>query len=237
MKRPIILVQGCKGGVGKSVVTATVMDWLEAQEIPMHLVESDTANSDVGSIYKKTSTPVIGLNLDADVGWMDLGNLCEKETERVIVVNTGARNLAGLQRYGSMMQFVQELRPVVSLWVLDSLEDSVSLLKDFLHAMLDDTGTIIGTVHALCNEGKTENPEREEFSIFESSNTAVRIRKQGASMRFPKLAERLVRELFTGERKTIGQLATTGALGNRAEAQRWRRLAHDRFRQLLGKLE
>lgn len=234
--KPVLLVQNSKGGVGKSTVTMSLMDWSEAQGVPAHLVESDNSNSDTGVIYQRTPTPVSPLNLDIDAGWMDFANLCEQETERLIVVNGAARNLLGLQDYGAIMASVQALRPVITLWVLDTLEDSVSLLADYLDAMSDEEGRFIGAVHALCNEGKAATRDAD-FSIYEHSKVARRVRAlNGRTVRYPKLAERLLRQLFTGERKTVGELAATGPLGNRAEARRWQRLVHRRFQETLGAL-
>ena len=235
---PVILVQGCKGGVGKSFVTMAVLDWLETRNRAAVLVESDTSNSDCGVLYLDNAdkdVPVEPLNLDVDAGWMDLGNLAEKTRDRAIVVNGAARNMEGLETYGASMFGVQALRPVVTLWVLKPMDDCIGLLADYLQAMRGPDDAVIGAVHVLCNQGA----ERErDFSIYEQSNVATTIRDLGGkTLLFPTMARRLAHQMFSGKpRRTIGDLVRSGPLGNRAEAERWQRGVHAGFRDLLGDL-
>lgn len=53
MAKPIYLIGGSKGGVGKTLVTMAVVDYLEAQQEELLLIESDTSNPDVWKAYQE----------------------------------------------------------------------------------------------------------------------------------------------------------------------------------------
>ena len=56
MAKPIYLIGGSKGGVGKTLVTMAVVDYLEAQQAAVLLIESDTSNPDVWKAYQTLLT-------------------------------------------------------------------------------------------------------------------------------------------------------------------------------------
>jgi cellulose biosynthesis protein BcsQ len=89
--RPIYWIGGSKGGVGKSMMAIAALDYLLERGTSVGLVESDTSNPDVWKVYKDV-VPVELINLDESDGWVDLVNVCDQHSDRVVVVNTAARN-------------------------------------------------------------------------------------------------------------------------------------------------
>jgi cellulose biosynthesis protein BcsQ len=80
MTKPIYLVGGSKGGVGKSMVTMALIDYLQQRDKNLLLVETDTTNPDVWMCYRdevETAT----LDLDEVDGWITLINRCESQPD------------------------------------------------------------------------------------------------------------------------------------------------------------
>jgi Mrp family chromosome partitioning ATPase len=65
------MVSGSKGGVGKSIVSMSLIHYLSKRDEKLLLIDADTANPDVGKAYGKTVETVY-INLDGKDGWMDL---------------------------------------------------------------------------------------------------------------------------------------------------------------------
>jgi hypothetical protein len=71
MSRSIFLVGGGKGGVGKSLFSMTVVDYLDGTGGGPFLVETDTSVPDVYKTYKGEVGGEL-VNLDEREGWIDL---------------------------------------------------------------------------------------------------------------------------------------------------------------------
>ena len=68
----VFFVTGSKGGVGKSVGAIALLDYFEMRNRKVSLVETDTANPDVGKAYQKDVKSFSLVNLDENEGWLDL---------------------------------------------------------------------------------------------------------------------------------------------------------------------
>src|SRR5260370_358498 len=136
MAEPIYYVGGSKGGVGKSMVSSALLDYLQLNGKTPVLIEADTANPDVLKQYEKD---VINEHMDLDNanGWIDLLNYIDSHKENAIVINTPARNNVGVQLYGHTLtaSIVELERPLEVLWVINRQRDSLELLKEFMEAM------------------------------------------------------------------------------------------------------
>lgn len=93
MAKRIYLIGGSK---------MAVVDYLEQQGETVLLVESDTANPDVWKAYKDSVETEL-VNLDEADGWISLVNLCDGKPDSVVVVNSAARNNAGVSAYGETL--------------------------------------------------------------------------------------------------------------------------------------
>jgi Mrp family chromosome partitioning ATPase len=130
MGKPVYMSSGSKGGVGKSIVSISLIHYLIVRGEKVLLVDADTANPDVGKAYGKTVETVY-INLDEKEGWMDLANLLAEHPDETVVINTPARSGEGVRLYGTLLtESMQELgRKLVTLWVINSQRDSLQLLK------------------------------------------------------------------------------------------------------------
>ena len=99
----LIFVGGSKGGTGKSTVCGATLDYLIQQKKKPLLIESDGTNPDVWKAYKDSCDNIV-LNLDEAEGWIELINVADKTKGRPVVVNTAARNSAGVERYGETLR-------------------------------------------------------------------------------------------------------------------------------------
>ena len=125
MGKPVYMVSGSKGGVGKSIVSMSLIHYLSKRDEKLLLIDADTANPDVGKAYGK-SVETVYINLDEKEGWMDLVNRLAEQPDETVVVNTPARSGAGVKLYGTLLtESMQELgRKLVTLWA-DNAELSI----------------------------------------------------------------------------------------------------------------
>src|SRR5690554_4938660 len=100
----IIFVSGNKGGVGKSFLSAGMLDYLDVLGRSWHLIETDTSNPDVWKAYCKEN-PERGssINLDSRDGWIDLVNEVDQRREDYIVINTASRLSQSTQEFSVIL--------------------------------------------------------------------------------------------------------------------------------------
>jgi hypothetical protein len=214
VEKPIYLVGGSKGGVGKSLVTMALVDHLLEQGESVLLVESDTSNPDVYKAYKDTAAAHL-LNLDEADGWIELINLCDSAPKSVTVVNTAARNNRGVSAYGLTLSstLVELKRALVTFWVINRQRDSLELLKEYMAAIPN------GDVHVVRNG---YFGEEKKFELYNGSNLKKAVEdKGGKSVTFPDLADRVSDDLYS-KRLSIARAGKELPLGNRAELSRWK---------------
>ena len=117
MAKKIYLIGGSKGGVGKSMVSMAILDYLQEQGESVLLIESDTSNSDVWKTYQDSVEAEL-VDLDDADGWIHLVNLCDSKPECIVVINTAARNNEGVSAYGNTLNntLTELKRDLVTLW-------------------------------------------------------------------------------------------------------------------------
>src|ERR1022692_35063 len=136
MERPIFLIGGGKGGVGKSLLSVALVDYVSVTDGRPFLVETDTSVPDVYKTYSGDIGAEL-VNLDEREGWIDLVNLVESKPESTIVINTGARNQTGISNFGRTLgkALSQLKRKLVVFWLIDRKRESLELLADFTEAL------------------------------------------------------------------------------------------------------
>ncbi|MEE4378011.1 MAG: ArsA-related P-loop ATPase [Candidatus Competibacteraceae bacterium] len=226
MNKPLFLIGGCKGGVGKSMVSLALVDYLRELDEPVLLIETDTSNPDVWRMYADEEPSVIrqSLNMDEADGWIVLANYCDEHPDRVVVVNTAARNNLGVAEYGNTLNdALQELeRRLVTLWVINCDRDSLELLENYLETMRNSS------IHVIRN---TFFGKPEQFALYHNLWRKKIEKRGGRSLDLPQLAPRVSGDLYS-KRWSIAralQKAPPGSppgtalpIGNRAELNRWR---------------
>jgi KaiC/GvpD/RAD55 family RecA-like ATPase len=221
---PIYMVGGGKGGVGKTIVSMSLINYLTGVGKQCYLVETDTSNPDVYKSYSETIPSQI-LNLDKANGWIDLVNACDEHQDKVIVINGAARSNDGVSKYGENLRgILPDLnRKLVTFWVINMQRDSVELLKQYMEVM---QGT---TIHVVKNG---MFGDEHEFTIYNGSATKKAIEKQGKSLMLSELAERVSRVLYN-DRKTIAQALAEMPIGNKSELRRWQTECNKMFETVI----
>jgi hypothetical protein len=229
LKSRVFFVEGCKGGVGKSLMCSALMDWLLESKEKTLLIETDTTNPELWSTYKDI-TQVHTLDLDAPEGWIALVNSIEQHPDSHVVVNTAARNLKGSASYGyTLYESLEELnRSLITYFVINHEVESVHLLKSYWQSLPSPSS------HVQLNVVKNEffSPT---YDLFDRSKVRVEIENHGGSvLRLPLLA-RDVAELLRNQKLPISvamQPAHMG-MGNRTVLKRWRALVRNEIERSL----
>jgi hypothetical protein len=210
----IYWVGGSKGGVGKSMMTLAILDHLLERGTTVLLVECDTSNPDVWKAYRD-QVEVELVDLDEADGWIHLVNTCDRHRERVVVVNTAARNNLAVRQYGQTLDSsLEELgSKLVALWMINRQRDSLELLKDFMDAIPR------ADVHVVRNG---YFGEEHKFELYNGSDIREAVEKRGGkSITFPDLADRVADDIYV-KRLSLRNAAQSLPIGNRAELGRWR---------------
>jgi hypothetical protein len=228
MLNTIYFVGGDKGGTGKSLVSAALLDeFLQRGAEPL-LIETDTANPDVLKMYCE-HIQCIPLGLDDGDGWIQLINLAEQARGVPVVVNTAARSGAGMGRYGpTLLATLPELgRRLVTIWVINRQRDSLELLADYVDAMP------LSAAHQVHVVRNLYFGQSDRFQLYNSSQIKKQLEaNNGKTLDFPDLADRVADRLATG-RMTIQSAMAEMPIGDRAELIRWRRVASQVLTQVL----
>jgi MinD-like ATPase involved in chromosome partitioning or flagellar assembly len=213
---PIYFIGGDKGGVGKSIVSLSLVDYLQQKWQPLLLMDTDTSNPDVWRCYnQKPGIESRLMLLDEADGWIALINFCEEYADHGVVINTAARNNLGVTAYGATLNnALPDLeRSLVAFWVINRQRDSLELFRKFLKEFPD------AAVHVLRN---LHWGSEEKFELYNASNMRATIEERGGlSLSFPDLADRVADNLFS-DRLSIAQALQELPIGNRAELRRWR---------------
>ena len=167
MSKALILVGGGKGGVGKSLFSMAVVDFLESTKKATFLIETDTSVPDVFKTYRETIEGEL-VNLDEREGWIELVNLVESRPESTIVINTGARNQTGITNFGrTLRKALPELKRKLGVfWLIDRKRESLELLSDFSKALPEAEINVVRNMY-LGAESK--------FELYNESNMRTAI--------------------------------------------------------------
>jgi hypothetical protein len=214
MNQPIVFISGSKGGVGKSITTMAVLDYLSTDHRYVRLHDADNTNPDVWKAYSRSVESEV-VPLDTVEGWIHLINTCDASSFKTVVVNTPARNNDSVRLHGQiLLDALKELaRPLITLWVINRQRDSLELLKQYLDYMPG------GVVHVIRNG---YFGEEHKYELFAQSALRESILQSGGKDLFlPDLADRVTDELYT-RRITLAEAAAQLKLGDRVELARWR---------------
>lgn len=221
----IYLVGGGKGGVGKSMVSMSLIDFLMSEGKDVLLVETDTSNPDVMKCYQ-SEIAAVALNLDHVDGWMDLITQCDCHKNHAVVINSAARNDHAVQTYGDLLQHAIPLlkRKLITLWVINRQRDCVELLRNYLEQIPESKTNVLMNSYF---------GDKEKFETYNKSQTKKYIEQLGGkSLIFPELADRVADDLYIN-RMTIEKASEDLPIGNRIELLRWRSAAKKMFEEVI----
>jgi hypothetical protein len=231
VRNTIFYVGGGKGGVGKSMVSLTLIQFLIDRYggvKTIHLIETDDSNPDVGRIYKG-KIPVTGAAMDEDEkGWILVTNLIEKSSDTLFVINSAARSNMGIRRNGHNFTAVLESGKLpydlAVLWPLNRQKDSVVLLEEFLKYVS------FGSVYPVCN---TYFGKPEDFALYAkyldgSEFLKARIKK---TLNFPALTDIIADDFYTGGKTIPETVNSLGAFAGQSFLS-WRNKVYEMFGEM-----
>ena len=216
------MVGGGKGGVGKSTVVFSVVDFLLTKGEQVVLIESDDSNPDTYKSLNKLVKSEL-CNLDTEEGFIKLGGIIEVNNDACIVVNTAARATTSIVKHGGILtDVVSELgRELIMLWPMNRQRDSIELLRLFL----DGTSNYSAT-YALLN---TYFGSAEKFSRFQASKQKDRV---DGTLIFPELND-LVSDKLIDNRLALSNAESVLSIAERSALRRYREAANSVLEVLL----
>jgi hypothetical protein len=231
MKDTIFYVGGGKGGVGKSMASMTLVQFLIDQygdSKTIYLVETDDSNPDAGRVYRG-KIPVTNAILDEDEkGWILVTSLIERSRDTLFVINSAARSNMGIRKNGRNLNAVLENGKIpydlVILWPLNRQKDSVTLLEEFLRYVT------YGSVYTIRNNyfGKPEDFALYEKHLTESEPLRSRVTK---TLDFPALSDVIADDFYTGGKTIPETVEGLGAFAAQSFIS-WRNQVYEMFGEM-----
>jgi len=221
-KRQIIVIDGAKGGVGKSLVASVISSILLAQGAAVTLIELDRANPDIARRFQNHA-PVLLADLSDRDGWISLLGALELLDTQYIVMSMPA-GLNGVEEIhdllGQTLSFLNIELNVI--FCLSRQNDSITLLDQSLTSGLAEFAV---KAVALKNGffGKDETFDRWR-------NSAQRQRWQAAGHTetyFPELHHQLIDLLETHPQPLHLLLASNLPIVLRLELGNWLQVAQN----------
>ena len=225
----VFYVGGSKGGVGKSLFSFALVDYLLERNANILLVDTDTDNPDVFKAHKELALPnlICRLNsLDDADGWADLLDTVQTYPEHAVVINAAARTKASTASYGDIMkEALREMRRELGVfWIINRHRDSIELLHSFQEVFTDVP------IHVCRN---LYFGESRRFDMYNTSKAREAVEKNGMTLDFPAVGNRVADWLYS-KRMSIRAAQPEMPFGTRAELQRWRALCAKMLDQVMG---
>lgn len=225
----VFYIGGSKGGVGKSLFSFAIIDYLLEKDRKLLVVDTDTDNPDVFKAHKELQLDNLHCILnsldDAD-GWADLLNTIQKYPEHAIVINAAARTKTSTASYGDIMNdALQDMeRELTVFWIINRHRDSIELLYSFLEAFPDIRVNV-------CRNLFFGEPQR--FEMYNGSKVRETVEQKGKTLDFPAVGSHVGDWLYS-KRKPISSALPEMPFGTRAELKRWRKLCAKLFDEVIG---
>lgn len=191
---PLVIIDGDKGGIGKSFLGRTLVWMLSNAGVSLVLFDGDERNAHLERYYGGIF-PVTRFDARSAKGWTLLFDRIESApADAVILVDLPAGAGQQLQHELFRLRENEELgTPTVHIWVGDHSEDSVRLFKG-----LADLAPARQTAFVL---NKKDDEQLQRFRIWLNSNARAAFRAEGGlEVTLPRLSPEI------HDRIAIGQL-------------------------------
>jgi hypothetical protein len=217
MSKPVYLVIGGKGGVGKSAVASALMHHQEVTtgEVPA-LIEGDKSIPDVGWAYSDEEGVLYAeCNLIKAQGWIELLKVIEGNPNKAFVINMPPRSEDAVWEFGEALKasLSNLKKELIAVWILSANRICIDLLQEFMTRM---AGTRVIAVRNLMF-GPVES-----FETYNNSGLKLLVEETGATIDFPVLGGRVANQL-ANRHWPIARGVEQLSIGSRAELQRWQR--------------
>ncbi len=212
-KGPLIYVGGGKGGVGKSLLSMAIVDYLETRSRPLLFVETEPGNAEIPKAYPDIE--VVPLDLTTHEGWLELiDTSAAADPATYIVINSAGGAMEGVREYGQLLErALPELRrDMIVLWPINHQRASLEYMAQFQKAL----PTV--AVNIIINE---HYGRPEKFGLYNDWRESPGVDEPNPGLRFDNLADRVASQLVI-DHMTIADAAAHMSIGNRMEMQRWR---------------
>ena len=229
----IFMVSGSKGGVGKSIVSIAMIDYLQQLDRRVMVIETDSSNPDVYKAYENEKDILLDVcNLDEQEGWFKLIDIIESNMDYDIVINTASRNMDAIRKYNAL--FVTSLKRlgvvVHVIWVINRQRDSIELLRQY--RKLNNNDNVAGEIVIYVIRNLYFGNENR-FELYNKSNLIKQINDNGGdTLNFPDLADRIT-DKMNSERLSIAQALQILPTSSWAELSRWREAVKDVMKNII----
>ncbi len=217
----IHFIGGEKGGVGKSLMSRVLAQYMIDREIPFIGFDTDRSHGALMRFYSGYASSVLVDNIEA------LDSIIEaaaEQPERRVLVDLAAQTHDPLVKWmddAGVLNLADEMGMTIHYWhVMDSGKDSVDLLKK----LLDRFGT--GMKYVLVRNQIRGN----DFSVLEQSGEQARAMQLGAKVvSVKKLGDSVINKIDAGSssfwKAKNPQDPTAGGLGlmDRQRVKAWLR--------------
>jgi len=209
---------GDKGGVGKSFIAASFVDWLITRRgLTPLVVDSDMRNPDLTRMFENATT-THNVDLRQHEGWLELLSLLDESEHHEVVVSLPAGIGAEVnEELPAFFDGTRELRRETTLlWALSRTPDSINLLRPAMAAFQDHARAMVVLKNLFFGD-----PER--FGRWNESKTRTAFEDaHGAVVDFPDLLDRLVDQTAMANPPVAFSSKLEGLrFGDRSELSRW----------------
>jgi hypothetical protein len=223
----IIYIGGDKGGVGKSMVSIAICDFLKHRlNKPVLLIETDTANPDAAKCLKDELDTVIQADTSKEDGWQAVLNTIEAQSDTTItVINAGARDNRAMEEYGHYLSAGATTlnATLVVGWVVNAERDCLLALKTFLE-IYDGRIFVIGNRFF---------DESGQFELYQASKVRQEIERRGGELLiFPALPHMLATAI-RNDRRSPAEQRRNAPLFEKIALDQWRNGAERIFEKML----
>jgi hypothetical protein len=211
--KPIYIIGSTKGGVGKSLLTMALLDYFSQIDQNCFLIETESRLMDVHKSYHHLPFAVLDLSSESgSIGLVDLGSRHYHEN---IIVNATVTSIQGIEKYSQNLiaNLTSINRPLITLWIVDRLKNSLDDLEEYLKIMGETN------VHIVINN---YFGDENYFHAYQNSSVKVSIEAVGKSLVLPVLNSYICDNFFNN-RSTIEEAATGMLLGYRSVLNSWRK--------------
>ncbi|CAG0992646.1 hypothetical protein RHDC4_02608 [Rhodocyclaceae bacterium] len=229
------VASGDKGGVGKSFLALSLIDYLDGRGEEVVVLEADKFNPDVARMYKN-SLPCYSVDLTNENGWMEVMDAVIKHPNATFVMSCPA-GIGGflethLPSFKSFLTKHNKTPMELALWwVMNPQHDSVNLLAEAMRRY----GNEFATVRVVCNTHFSDN-KPDAFFLWDESPLRAQLEKDGGmTLYLEGLNLRVVTKLFDPRKIIPFSDASDAALGEQVgltESERFK-LTNWRERQAL----
>jgi len=204
-----IIVQGDKGGVGKSFVARALADYLRNKEEKLLIIDSDTSNPDVSRMFE-SHLPCKLADLDNGDGWMDVIDYIVGYKDHTIIINTPGGIGKHMKKHIKLLvdYLSKQNIPLELWWTLSLNHDAVNLLEN----AYKEYGHHFAKLRVVCNLHFSDG-NHAPYCLWEGPFRSNIENAGGMTIWFPGLHIRVVNKLFNPANVIPFSVAVDASLG------------------------